>query len=263
LRRECKEWAEISRKRWADVRFIDSHVHLSQCEDQVGVLKFARASETLLVAASTSRSDSLITLKFADENADCVVPFVGVHPSEASESDLGWLEDAAGKARGFGEIGLDPSYSEIGEGSRQLATFRAQLSMAERHRMLVQVHSRGAEVECLKELSAFEPNKVLLHWFEEENLAAEAADRGYFISFGPALLYSRKLERIATNYPDDLILSESDGPVTFAALGGAGGAWMVPSVVFKLAELKRGSFEEVADRIAKNGASYVGGGGKG
>jgi TatD DNase family protein len=239
-------------------------LHLSQYEDPANLLKFAKSSGTLLLLLSTNRSDSMITLRFADENAGWVVPFVGVHPSEALvETSLDWVETATRGAEGVGEIGLDPRYSEAKAGSPQMENFQRQLSIAERQSKPVQVHSRGAEKECLGQLGSYSPNGVLLHWFEGESEVKEAADRGYFVSFGPALLYSRKLQRMASEYPADLILSESDGPVTFSALGGASGAWLIPSVVFKLAELKRDSFESLSEGVARNCAAYLGKGGKG
>ncbi|MDV3277404.1 MAG: TatD family hydrolase [Nitrososphaerales archaeon] len=239
-------------------------MHLSDYVDPSGVLRFASSSETLLLSSSTSRDTSMITLKFASENGLFVRPFVGVHPSEATEEpSLDWLDKAARRAAGVGEIGLDPKYSEIGERSAQMRVFKEQLSLAGRLGKPVQVHSRGAEAECLRLLPSFSPSAVLLHWFQGDVFAAEASNRGYFVSFGPALLHSKKLQKMASNYAEGLILTESDGPVSFASLGGAGGPWLVPSVVHKLAELWRRSFGETVELLVKNGTAYLAARGKG
>ena len=98
------------------MRFIDSHLHLSDSPDPAGLLAYARESDSVYFAVSTSRSNSIITLKYAEENSDRVKAFVGVHPSEAErEGDEGWLAGALEAAAGVGEIGLDPSYSDVGE----------------------------------------------------------------------------------------------------------------------------------------------------
>jgi TatD DNase family protein len=97
----------------------------------------------------------------------------------------------------------------------------------------------------------------LLHWFNGESEMRRAEGKGYFVSFGPALLESRKLQRMASAYSLDLILVESDGPVPFAPLGGAEGPLTVPSVVFKLAELKGVPFEEMAEKTARNAMDYL------
>ena len=246
------------------MRFIDSHLHLADSPEPAGLLSYARESDSLYFAASTSRSTSMITLKFAEENAERVRAFVGVHPSEAErEGDGGWLAGALEAATGVGEIGLDPSYSEVGENSAQLRLFRSQLSAAEQSGKPVQVHSRGAAAQCLTHLRSHSLRGVLLHWFEDENLLREACDLGCLVSFGPALLYSKKLQRMAAACHEDLVLTETDGPVAFAPLGGVGGPWLVPSVVFRLAQALHRSFEDTAVLVGRNAAGYLGARGKG
>jgi TatD DNase family protein len=219
---------------------------------------FARSTETTLAAVSTSKRDSMITLEFARENGDCVKAFVGIHPSEAAKGeDLEWLDSAAKEAKGIGEIGLDPSYSEIGENSPQMKAFHAQLLTAERHSKPVQVHTRGAEAQCLDQLGTYSLATVHLHWFEGEPYASKASSMGCFASFGPAVIHSKKLQRIAAAYPEDLVLTETDGPVKFPSLVGAGGPWLVASVIFKLAELSHRSFDETAEKIKRNSLVYL------
>ena len=184
--------------------------------------------------------------------------FVGLHPSEAEKtSGIDWLPEALNQAAGVGEIGLDPKYSGAGRGSPQLMRFAGQLEIAESARKPVQVHSRNAEAACLDELSTHRLTSVLLHWFNGESELGRAEGKGYFVSFGPALLESKKLQRMASRYSKDLILAESDGPVPFASLGGADGPLMVPSVIFKLAEVKKVTFEEMAQMATRNASEYL------
>jgi TatD DNase family protein len=78
-----------------------------------------------------------------------------------------------------------------------------------------------------------------------------------FVSFGPAILYSKKLLRIAKRCPPETVLAESDGPVAFAALGGAEGPGLIPSVALKLAELWGKSLDEAALQLSQNAESYL------
>lgn len=245
------------------MRFIDSHVHLAGYEQPGALLRYALASETLLVTTSVDEETSSSSLTLGRRHPEIVRPFVGIHPSEAKRgSKIDWLEEALTLASGVGEIGLDPRYSEVSAGSQQMGIFTAQLELSEKTVKPVQVHTRGAEGICVDRLQSYKPAKVLLHWFEGEEIASRAATSGYYVSFGPALLYSKKLERIAAGYPEDLILSESDGPVAFAALGGAGGSLLVPSVIFRLAQLRGRCFPEMADIVLRNGLTYLGEGRK-
>jgi TatD DNase family protein len=240
------------------VRFVDSHLHLSDYADPAGILRSARETGTTLLACSTDEPSSRKTIIIARENPGIVGAFVGLHPSEAkTETEVEWLEDLLVQASGVGEIGLDPKYSESGEGSQQRRLFRVQLATAERAGKPVQVHSRNAETACLDELSTHRLSAVLLHWFNGETELGRAEGKGYFVSFGPALLESRKLQRMASNYSKDLILVESDGPVALPSLGGAEGPLTAPSVVFKLAGLKGVTFEEMTETTARNASSYL------
>ncbi len=183
--------------------------------------------------------------------------FVGVHPSEAErEPDVGWLEAEVRRATGVGEIGLDPKYNAA-DRSAQVGLFRKQLAVAEKAKKPVQVHTRGAERESLDILSSFRLKAVLLHWFQGEELLGEANDSGSYVSFGPALLVSKKLQRMAASWDTTRLLVESDGPVSFSALGGASGPWLIPSVVFKLAEVLGRPNEDTARIVRDNTLAFL------
>jgi TatD DNase family protein len=247
----------MPRRDKAGLRFIDSHSHLGDYVDPGQVLSFASSTCTLIVTAGTDVSNSLHGVSLSREHPELVRAFVGVHPSEAEqERDLGWLEGALREAAGVGEVGLDPKYSAVDRGSPQMKLLLSQLDAAENAGKPVQMHSRGAERECLDALETFSLKKVLLHWFQGEKEVAEADGRGYYVSFGPALLVSKKLQRMAKVWGRDRIVVESDGPVRFAALGGVGGSWLIPTVVFKLAELFSCTFEETRGAILRNGLDF-------
>lgn len=240
------------------MHFFDAHVHLTGYPTIRPVIEYSRSSETLLLSASVDRETSNQNIELGKLYGPTVKPFVGIHPSEATRAtDVGWLEDAVTRATGIGETGLDPRYSEASEGSRQMRLFMAQLQLAENYAKPIQIHSRGAEVKCLEKLSSYRLTKVLLHWFEGEGVSSVASGRGYYISIGPAVLYSKRAARMASSYPEDLTLAESDGPVTFAPLGDVGGPLLIPSVVFAIAELRRKSFGEMAEVLIRNGSAFL------
>jgi len=228
------------------------------------LLAFASSSMELLLSCGVSRETSEKNLRLAQHNPETIKAFVGVHPSEAlREQATGWMTEAVKIAAGVGEIGMDPKYSGASETGAQMKLYLEQLAIAERAGKPVQVHSRNAERLCIDGLCSHSLESVLLHWFEGEKELREAQDKGYFVSFGPALLYSKKLQRMATAYNRELILVESDGPLRFGPLGGVGGPQLVPSVIFKLAELRSESFHEMAARLARNSLAYLSGSRKG
>ena len=202
---------------------------------------------------------SIEAVRAAAHQPERIRAFIGTHPSEAArEQDLDWLEGSLEASSGVGEIGLDPKYSGIGPESLQREAFTRQLDAARKERKPVQVHSRGAERECLEILETNGPRSVLMHWFQEETLLTNVVDRGYFISFGPALVNSKKLQRMAVRCDPRSVLTESDSPVSYGPMGGVHGPSLIPSVVFKLAELWGHPFEETRILTTENALRYLG-----
>ncbi len=244
------------------MRFVDSHLHL----DGLGsseALALAGVEGFLLLVCGTDRRTSLKALTLAASNP-ALRPFVGIHPSEAlKERSLVWVRPALETAAGLGEVGLDPKYSTVGPRSVQMKTYLAQLAEAGRAGKPVQVHSRGAENQCLDALVAAGLKRVLMHWFQSEEGLPRAMDSGYFISFGPALVYSKRLQRLAARCDRSQVLTETDFPVQYEPLRRARGPVLVPSVVFRLAEIWGVSFEEARLITTRNATRFLGSGEKG
>jgi TatD DNase family protein len=228
--------------------FTDVHTHFERLKQQEK--KLFSSLSIRVVSVGVDKESSLSILEEED-----VIHFIGVHPSFArSGVEFDWLEELAQKARGIGEIGLDPRY---GERELQVEIFEKQLEIAERYTKPVQVHSRNAVKECLDILAKYDINAVLLHWFDDENYTKEVNSRSYFVSFGPALLYSKRLQRIASVIDEELILTESDYPVSYHALGNATGPILIPSIVFRLSVILGKNFDETKRLVAENTERYL------
>jgi TatD DNase family protein len=140
-----------------------------------------------------------------------------------------------------------------------MKAFLDQLAIAEKLGKPLEVHSRGSEKACVAALTTFRLRSVLMHWFEGEDSLREVASRGYLVSVGPAILYSKKIRRIAASVPGDSVLTESDGPVAYNALGGRSGPSLIPSVLFGLAETRGVSFEEQGREVESNLRRFLSG----
>jgi TatD DNase family protein len=239
----------------------DAHVHLPAYQDAPEVVAGASRRGIRVISVTVAPGEAARNLLLRKENPSTVKCFIGTHPSEAASTPRA-LEELAPLwegADGIGEVGLDPKYSEVSTGSAQTELFKGQVEVAERSKKPLQVHSRGAEEACLDILEGYSIGPLLMHWFEGEDLLGRVLSQPRcFVSFGPAILYSKKLLRIAKRCPPEAVLAESDGPVAFAALGGAEGPGLIPSVAFKLAELWGMSLDESALRLSLNADRYLG-----
>jgi TatD DNase family protein len=242
------------------VRFVDSHLHLSD----EGNTALANANETLLVVCGVDEETSGSALRAARGSTGTVRAFVGIHPSEAEkEESLDWIREAIREATGVGEIGLDPKYSRTGEKSTQMKVFRGQLEAAARAGKPVQVHSRDAERECLDVLGSYDLRGVLMHWYQGEAFLQTVVQRGYYVSVGPAVIYSKRVQRMAEVCGPSMVLTETDSPVRYKPLGGAAGPSLIPSIVFKLSEAWNMGFEEARQTVVDDSLRFLKSGEKG
>ncbi len=247
--------------------YVDAHLHLADHEYAGRIEEIIRDATTNNVAHLLSNAvdynTSLQTITLAKNYPGKVLAAVGVHPSTATKAvdcqidKFEQLIENNGKhVKAVGEIGLDGKYTQDEAlKARQKEVFRFFLGLAERKKLPVVVHSRLAVDEVLETLSDFLLQRVLLHWYDGpiEKLKV-IQDHGWLISFGPALLYSRRLSEIAREADLGIILSETDGPVSY--YGPFKGRHTQPSfvadVVRKLAEIKSVSADVARETIYRN-----------
>jgi TatD DNase family protein len=253
--------------------YIDAHLHLAD-PAYIGKVDHLIEDSTQhnvsrMLSNATDHESSLETINLAKRFPDQVLAAIGVHPFTAIQSDKLCLDQfrdliARNEAhiRAIGEIGLDGTYTQDDDlKARQKEVFQFFLTLAEEKNLPVMVHSRQAVQDVLETLAAFPELKVLMHWYDgpQETLPI-LKERGFLISVGPAVLYSRKIGEITRATEASMILAETDGPVKYRDL--FGGEPTKPShvveVVRRIAELKAVSLEDLRSTIQANFEELVG-----
>ena len=192
--------------------------------------------------------------------------FIGIHPSECAKEKMEDFQKLfsqnVASIDGVGEIGLDGSYSDNVEFLEiQEKVFGEMLALAEMHSLPVSVHSRGACLKTVEFLSGYKLEGVLLHWFAgTESELSRASQSGYFVSFGPSILYSSRIQKLACSASPDLILIETDSPVTYGACftGRAAEPTFLASVWQSLSHILGISSSDLEHRLEQNFATYIG-----
>ena len=247
--------------------FVDAHIHLAEqgyAGKIVEILEDVRTNDiSCVLSNATDYQTSLETIALAKRYEGTVLAAVGVHPSAATKDDDPHLEKFSALVdenknwiKAIGEIGLDGKYAISDRvKTKQRDIFRFFLSLAEERKLPVVVHSRQAPAEVLKALADYRIPRVLLHWYDGplENIPL-FKKLGYLISIGPVLFYSARIEEIARVAEPNMLLTETDGPVTYR--GPFAGQLTKPSfviqVVHKLAELKGATSNEMRDVVFAN-----------
>jgi TatD DNase family protein len=157
----------------------------------------------------------------------------------------------------IGEIGLDYYYNQSPK-EEQIDAFRAQLGIAERTGLPVEIHTRDAEEDTIRVLNEFKGRvKGIIHCFTGTRwLAEQALDLGFNISISGVVTFKNADDLRATvkMLPLDRIHVETDAP--FLAPIPMRGRKNTPAYVVHtakfVAELKGVTLEELCEQTRKN-----------
>lgn len=245
----------------------DSHIHLSDSEYDSDIDYIINSMKELKIKACCV-SEDLITSKKTIElskNNELIFPFIGIHPSKADEKIepiLELIDKNASDIVGIGEIGLDTTYvNNDSEFQQQEKLFRDQLSVAEKLQKPISIHSRKTLDEIYEIIPSYSLKGILLHWFDgNKKQLKKAMDMGFFVSFGPLLIYANDKQFLLAQTDVDRILVETDGPVKFSRCFEFKTAQIsfIPSVIFCASKVVRKSYDELTAILEQNSKNFLG-----
>ncbi len=242
---------------------IDVHAHFAEegYEFPAEWEKIEAAGVGTVILAADTLAHAKWHAEFAKTHNGCYFT-VGVHPEFAgrpfSEEEFFALA-AEPKCVAVGEIGLDYHYPGIDkEAQRKL--FAAQLVLADRAGLPVQVHSRDAcadTLALLREHRALLSRGFLMHCYSygAENLSA-FSELGAYFSFGGVVCFknARRVAESAEACPLGRMLTETDSPYLSPFRGEKNSPANIPVILQKLAAVKNLSAEETERAVSENAA---------
>jgi TatD DNase family protein len=237
---------------------IDAHAHIFPGFRPADL---GGKTNIITVLNSTSLMDFDKVLTTSAEFRQETRCFLGLHPNEDSlqlSVITSKIVEHSASIDGIGEIGLDSRLFS----PAQLESFRNQLELAERLAKPVSVHSRGMVSAVLQELMSYRVKGVLLHWFAgSEGELKKATDNGFFVSFGPPVVYSKRLRRLSKACPSDFLLTESDSPVRYGACfeNRSADPRFVASVVFALSQIRGETPAQLEQEVESNFKRFISG----
>lgn len=259
---------------------IDVHCHLNFHafeKDVDDVVRNAREKGVTTIINTGTKIDSSEKAVALTEMYDDMYAIVGVHPHHADKVDLAdnWLQQLEllaqkPKVVGIGEIGMDYfSYKSNGivDPKLQKELFEAQIELAHRVKLPLQIHGRHAGKDILEILTHHKnvlmtDNPGMFHCFAGNmDILKGALDLGFCIGFDGNITYpglapgeTTTLPYIAKATPLDRIVTETDSP--FLTPIPFRGSRNEPSRVILvgefLAKVKGIPFEEIAAITTQN-----------
>ena len=244
---------------------IDSHCHLhfpGLIEQVPQIIKNAEiAGLTYMVTISTILSQAPEIQNLMDTYPQ-VYGTTGVHPCDAYDDENLYqaiVETAKHhKIVGIGETGLDYFHKKV-DPAIQKRCFETQVQVANDLNLPLIIHTREAEADTVAILKqATRPG--ILHCFTSSyDMAKQALDMGFFISFSGILTYSsaNDLRETARQIPKDRVLIETDAPYLLpkskqTEYKAPNQPAFIRATCQKLSEIWGWSFEDTAHQTTKN-----------
>ena len=245
---------------------FDAHIHLSdpEYESDIPLIIESMNKQNIKACCVSMDIDTCQNTMKLSEQSKNILPFLGIHPEKAQDNPAPvyeMIKEHQSKISGIGEIGLDKTYiNSEHEWETQKQVFTNQLSLAEKFQKPVSIHSRKTLDDIFDILSSFKIRNILLHWFDgNKKQLKRAMDFGFYVSYGPLLVYANDKQTLLSNTESDKLLVETDGPVRFSRCFGYKTAQILflPSVVFCASRILNMTYEETVIILEKNSHRYL------
>lgn len=188
---------------------------------------------------------SILNVRYPDAFVDEGPVSLGIHPWDALAPEIGDAREMESRALGdqvkmIGEAGLDV----LRGGKYQEQLFLQQISLSERCRKPMVIHCVKAYNEVIAIRRLLRPHQAwAIHGFNRRaEMAQELIKRGFYLSFGQALLESKTVQEAFLLCPLERVFLETDDA----------GALKIQEVYARAAELKGLNIETLKLEILKN-----------
>jgi TatD DNase family protein len=245
--------------------YIDSHCHISfpelrdKIDEVMQNMAYHKVTHALCVSVTLDNFEEVITMA---NRYNHIFASVGVHPDyeDIIEPDVDLLvrHSKNDKVVAIGETGLD--YFRLkGDLTWQRNRFRTHIKAAIKANLPLIIHTRNAQkdtISIMKEEGASNARGVMHCFTETYDMAKQAIDQGFYISFSGIITFKNAddIRETVKKIPLESILIETDSPY-LAPVPNRGKLNQPSNVIFvaeKIAEIKNLSVEEVADVTSRN-----------
>ena len=252
------------------MEFIDTHCHICDeafaGQEEAVIERAVRSGVTKMLQADVDSKERSRMFALCEAHPGTLRPMLGLYPGSVDRDWQTELDEmiSFGRPRraaivAIGEIGLDYHYGlEFKE--EQKEAFRAQLELAARWDLPVNIHLRDATEDFFKvvESCAGLGLRGNLHafsgsWETFRRLCRTGGD--WYVGIGGVLTFKKaSIAEEIKRFPLDRIVLETDAPYLTPAphRGERNESSMIPLIAAHLALLKGISTEEVAEATTRN-----------
>ena len=246
--------------------YIDTHCHISKDDyDDIDLVikEDIQNNVDKIIISGYSTNTIKESLEIIDKYKN-IYATIGYHPSEAdiyTDEDLILLERQIQnkKVVGIGEIGLDYHYGKENR-DKQISLFRKQLSIADKYKLPVVIHSRDAVEDTINILKEYPEVIGDMHCFSGSIETAKTyISMGYKFGIGGVVTFKNSnLYKVVEEVGLSNILLETDAPYLTPEpfRGKINSSKYIPYIADKISNILNVSIEEVA-KITSNNANIL------
>jgi len=237
---------------------VDVHSHLTFPDfkkDIDEVIKRAEEANVVsIITSGTSLQSNKEVLELA-KKYKIVNASLGAYPTEVTrkniDEQLEFIKKNKNKIISVGEAGLD--YKEATNKKEQQECFEKVITLVEKIKKPLVVHSRKAEEDTLDLIESSNLKKVIMHCFTPKmSIVKRAYESGYFFSIPTVITRLQHFQEIVKRFPLNRILTETDAPyLSPFKLKRNEPAFIVESLK-KISEIKKMDIKEVENNIYLN-----------
>ena len=251
---------------------IDIHCHLDHplFEDKTdGIINNAKKSGLkIILTAGINPETNRKTLQLA-EKYGIVKAALGIYPIKTlqKEIEIGgyslkpnifdideeieFIEKNKNRIKAVGECGLD--YSQGEDPKEQKELFEKLISLAEKIKKPMIIHSRKAELDCVEILETSKLKKIIMHCFSgKKYLVKRINDNGWYLTISTSVVRSQQFQFIADYVPITQLFCETDAPYLSPFKEKRNEPAFVIEAYKKIAEIKKMDLNEVINNIWMN-----------
>ena len=168
------------------------------------------------------------------------------------DKEIEWIIKNKDKCIAIGEVGMDFNWGRDFE-KQQKENFQKVISMAEKIKKPIIVHTRKAELECVEMLESSKIKNIILHCFcGRKHLVKRVADNGWNFSIPPIVVRLQQFQIMADIVNLSQLLTETDAPYLSPYPGKRNESSYVAETIKKIAEIKEMTEDDVAKNIFMN-----------
>ena len=253
--------------------YVDVHCHLDHVrfkKDLPKVIENCRKNDVIAITCGVNKDSNRRALEIAAKYKDVVKAALGMYPFDAIgiqrdqsysgsppskfnvEDELSFIESNKNKIAAISEIGMDKSV-EHHQIEKQMEIFMKIISLSEKIKKPLIVHSRKAELECIEALETCKHKKIIMHFFSGNlKLVKRIEDNGWLISIPTKIDRLQHFQLIAEQVNINQLLTETDSPYAPPSGKKENQPMFVKKTVKKISEIKKLDEDEVKKNIFMN-----------